>query len=83
MVKLEKAPPLIIRILHFPWSKISRLLQEMPTNELFIPEITSSHIKKYLKDGKLDINLNKTFSCPMPDNKYWKVGGEAGKGEHW
>lgn len=76
--KLEKAP----LIEECPLSLECKLedIYEMPTNDLFIAEIICSHTeKKYLKDGKLDINKINPLLLTMPDNKYWMVGDEAGK----
>jgi flavin reductase (DIM6/NTAB) family NADH-FMN oxidoreductase RutF len=55
-------------------------IHEMPTNDLFIGEITASYTdEKYLTDGKLDMSKINPLLLSMPDNYYWKVGEKLGK----
>jgi len=53
---------------------------KLPTNELFIGEITGAYCEdRYMTDGKPDIRKIDPFTLTMPDNQYWKVGEFAGK----
>lgn len=53
---------------------------KLPTNELFIGEIIAAYCEqRYMTDGKPDIKKIEPFTLTMPDNRYWKVGEEAGR----
>jgi flavin reductase (DIM6/NTAB) family NADH-FMN oxidoreductase RutF len=55
-------------------------IYEMPTNDLFIGEITASYSdERYLTNGKLDMAKINPLLLTMPDNYYWKVGEKLGK----
>lgn len=48
---------------------------DLPTNSFFIGEIVDIYSeKKYLMDGKPDVEKIKPFLLTMPDNRYWSVG---------
>lgn len=52
---------------------------ELPSNMLFIGEITSSYAEeRYLTDGKPDIKKMNLFVLTMPDNQYWSIGESIG-----
>lgn len=54
---------------------------DFPTNELFIGEIVGAYIKEeFITDGKPDIKKMNPFVLTMPDNFYWSVGEQLGKG---
>lgn len=47
----------------------------LPSNILFIAEVAAAYTeKKFLTDGKVDIEKLKPFTLTMPDNRYWAVG---------
>jgi flavin reductase (DIM6/NTAB) family NADH-FMN oxidoreductase RutF len=53
---------------------------ELPTNEVFIGEIVGAYANaECLTDGKPDITKIRPFTLTMPDNRFWEVGGNAGK----
>ena len=53
---------------------------ELPTNDLFIGEITGTYTEeKFLTDGKPDVKKINPLVLTMPDNSYWTVGEYAGK----
>jgi flavin reductase (DIM6/NTAB) family NADH-FMN oxidoreductase RutF len=53
---------------------------DLPTNSLFIGEIVGAYSEeRYLTEGKPDIKKISPFTLTMPDNNYWKIGGNAGK----
>ncbi|MDQ7826106.1 MAG: flavin reductase family protein [Candidatus Eremiobacteraeota bacterium] len=53
---------------------------ELPSNELFIAEITESYSEeRFLSEGKPDVKKINPFVLTMPDNGYWQVGEYAGK----
>jgi flavin reductase (DIM6/NTAB) family NADH-FMN oxidoreductase RutF len=53
---------------------------ELPANDLFIGEIVGAYSEEqYLTDGKPDIKKMNPMVLTMPDNRYWTVGGYAGK----
>jgi flavin reductase (DIM6/NTAB) family NADH-FMN oxidoreductase RutF len=55
-------------------------IYEMPTNDLFIGEIITSHAdEKCLTDGKPDLGKIDPLLLTMPDNHYWTVGQRIGK----
>jgi flavin reductase (DIM6/NTAB) family NADH-FMN oxidoreductase RutF len=59
--------------------KLTTIL-ELPSNELFVGEIVGAYADRdCLSDGKPDIKKIQPFTLTMPDNRYWKVGGNAGK----
>jgi flavin reductase (DIM6/NTAB) family NADH-FMN oxidoreductase RutF len=53
---------------------------DLPTNEVFIGEIVGAYANaECCSDGKPDIRKIRPFTLTMPDNRYWEVGGNAGK----
>lgn len=59
--------------------KLANVL-DLPTNELFIGEIVGAYANpECCSDGVPDIEKIKPFMLTMPDNRYWEVGGYAGK----
>ncbi len=55
-------------------------IQELPTNDLFIGEITATYTEdQYLTDGKPDIKKINPAVLTMPDNNYWDIGKNIGK----
>ena len=53
---------------------------ELPTNEVFVGEIVGAYADAdRCSAGKPDITKIKPFTLTMPDNRYWEVGGEAGR----
>ena len=60
------------------WKLINVL--DLPTNEVFIGEIVGAYANaECCSDGKPDIKKIRPFTLTMPDNRYWEVGGNAGK----
>ena len=52
----------------------------LPSNDLFIGEIAEAYADEAaLTDSNLDITKMRPFTLTMPDNTYWRVGGEVGK----
>jgi hypothetical protein len=35
--------------------------------------------ERYLTDGKPDVKKMNPFTLTMPDNRYWKIGDQAGR----
>ena len=65
-----------------PVSMECRLVQvvSLPSNEVFIAEIVGAYADTAcLTGGKPDIKKIKPFTLSMPDNRYWRVGEEAGQ----
>jgi flavin reductase (DIM6/NTAB) family NADH-FMN oxidoreductase RutF len=53
---------------------------DLPTNELFVGEIVGAYADAdCCTGGKPDIEKIKPFTLTMPDNRYWEVGGHAGR----
>ena len=53
---------------------------ELPSNDLFIGEIAEAYAEETcLTRGAPDIAKMAPFTLTMPDNVYWKIGGQAGK----
>ena len=53
---------------------------ELPTNDVFIGEITASYAdKSCLTDGKPDFKKVDPLLLTMPDNGYWAIGDRVGK----
>lgn len=52
---------------------------ELPTNTLFIGEITGAYADAgILRDGRPDISRIDPLVLTMPDNTYWRLGAKAG-----
>ncbi len=53
---------------------------ELPSNDLFIGEIVEAYAEeRCLTKGAPDIAKMDLFTLTMPDNAYWRIGGQAGK----
>ena len=53
---------------------------DLPTNEVFVGEIVGAYADAdRCSAGKPDITKIRPFTLTMPDNRYWEVGGNAGK----
>jgi len=65
-----------------PLSMACRLHQavKLPFDTLYIGDIVEVYTEeRYLTDGKPDVQKINPFTLTMPDNRYWRLGGEAGK----
>jgi len=53
---------------------------ELPSNDLFVGEVVDAYAEEScLTNGVPDIAKMAPFTLTMPDNIYWKIGGQAGK----
>jgi flavin reductase (DIM6/NTAB) family NADH-FMN oxidoreductase RutF len=53
---------------------------ELPSNEVFVGEIVGAYADPgRCSEGKPEIAKLKPFTLTMPDNRYWEVGGMAGR----
>lgn len=75
--RLEHAPmvagcPLVMEC------ELTRVV-ELPTNDLFIGEIVGAYAdEEVLLEGQPCIERMAPFMLTMPDNRYWRVGEQAG-----
>jgi flavin reductase (DIM6/NTAB) family NADH-FMN oxidoreductase RutF len=53
---------------------------KLPFDTLYIGDIVDVYTEeRFLTDGKPDVKKIDPFTLTMPDNRYWRVGEEAGK----
>lgn len=53
---------------------------KLPFDTLYIGDIVDVYTEeRFLTDGKPDVKKIDPFTLTMPDNRYWRVGVEAGK----
>jgi flavin reductase (DIM6/NTAB) family NADH-FMN oxidoreductase RutF len=65
-----------------PVSMACRLHQavQLPFDTLYIGDIVEVYTEeRFLTDGRPDIKKINPFTLTMPDNRYWRVGEEAGR----
>jgi flavin reductase (DIM6/NTAB) family NADH-FMN oxidoreductase RutF len=53
---------------------------KLPFDTIYIGDVVEVYTEeRFLTDGKPDIKKIDPFTLTMPDNRYWRVGEEAGK----